>query len=153
MAYAAQSDLVPLRMTQAELTQLCLDVPSGNPATDAATVASVASAALEEASGKVDSYCRARYQTPLQVGDDVKGLTLDIAVYLLFSRRRNAKMTETIRTRYEDAVSFLKDIAAARAALDQPASQATPQTSVSGPEISRRDWHLRFDDRDIEGFV
>jgi len=153
MAYAAQSDLVPLRITAAELTQLCLDVPSGNPTTDAATVASVCAAALEEASGKVDSYCRARYVTPLQVGDDVRALTLDIAVYLLFSRRRNAKMTETIRQRYEDAIAFLKDIASAKASLDQPAGQAQPQATLAGPQMSDRDRHLQFSERNIEGFV
>jgi len=38
-------------------------------------------AALEEGlRGRVDSYCRARYRTPLQTSNDVVGLTLDIAV-------------------------------------------------------------------------
>jgi phage gp36-like protein len=152
MAYAAQSDLVPLRLTAAELTQLTLDVSSGNPATDAATTASVASAALEEASGVVDSYCRSRYQTPLQPDDDVKGKCLDIAVWLLFSRRRNGKNGDIIRQRYEDAIAFLKDVAANRASLDQPVGN-TPQTSLAGPEISDGDRHLKFSDRNIQGFV
>lgn len=147
MAYAAQSDLCPLRLTNAELIQLTDDANSGEVNT------AIVSAALEEASGKVDSYCRARYVTPLQVGDDVKGLTLDIAVYLLFSRRRNAKMTETIRERFDDAIAFLKDVAAAKASLDQPVSQEVPQASIAGPQISERDRHLRFNERNIEGFV
>jgi phage gp36-like protein len=147
MAYAVQSDLVPLRLTQAELVQLTDDTNSGQ------ANAAIVSAALEEASGRVDSYCRGRYATPLQVGDDVKGMTLDIAVYLLFSRRRNAKMAETIRQRYEDAIAFLKDVAAAKASLDQPASQAIPQASTAGPQISERDCHLRFSDREIKGYI
>ena len=77
MAYAAQSDLTPLRLTQAELVQLTCDDPSGE------VNVAVVSAALEEASGIVDSYCRARYTTPLQADDDVKGKTIDIAMWLL----------------------------------------------------------------------
>ncbi len=147
MAYAVIADLVPLRLTQAELVQLTDDANTGQ--VNEATV----NAALEEASGRVDSYCRSRYVTPLQVGDDVKGMTLDIAVYLLFSRRRNAKLSETVRTRYEDAITFLKDIAAGRASLDQPATQVVPQASNAGPVISDRDYHLRFREHDLKGYV
>lgn len=147
MAYAAQTDLVPLRITQTELVQLTCDD------TTATVNAAVVAAALEEASGTVDSYCRARYVTPLQQSDMVKARTLDIAVYLLFSRRRGGlQPTELVRQRYEDAIAFLKDVAASRASLDQPASQVA-QSSTAGPEISDRDCHLRFKDRHIEGFV
>ena len=128
MAYAAQTDLTPLRLTQAELVQLTCDDSTAT--VNAATV----SAALEEASGIVDSYCRMRYQTPLQADDDVKGKTLDIAIWLLFRRRRNAKNGEIIRQAYEDAIAFLKDIAASKASLDQPLGN-TAQTSLSGPQI------------------
>lgn len=153
MAYATQSDLAPLRMSQKDLTELTVDVPSGNPTTDAATTASITSAALEEASGRVDSYCRARYVTPLQQSDDVKSLTLDIAQYLLFSRRRTTKITETVQQRFDQAIAFLKDISTAKASLDQPASAQTPQGSIAGPELSRKDHHLTFRDDNIEGFV
>ncbi|QNI34531.1 DUF1320 domain-containing protein [Alloacidobacterium dinghuense] len=153
MAYAVQSDLVPLRLTQKDVTELTVDVPSGNPATDAATTASLVSAVLEEASGRVDSYCRARYVTPLQQSDDVKSLTLDIAVYLLFSRRRETRITDTVQQRFNQAIAFLKDIATAKASLDQPATSQTPQTSIAGPEISEKDCRLRFRDHNLEGFV
>jgi phage gp36-like protein len=146
MAYAAQSDLTPLRLTAAELVQLTCDDNSAT--VNAATV----SAALEEASGMVDSYCRARYQTPLQPDDDIKGKTLDIAVYLLFKRRRNAKPNEIIRQNYEDAIAFLKDVSMGKASLDQPIGD-TPQTSLAGPTISHGDRHLKFSDRNMEGFV
>jgi phage gp36-like protein len=146
MAYAAQSDLTPLRLTQAELVQLTCDDNSATVNTTSV------SAALEEASGIVDSYCRDRYQTPLQAGDDVKGKTLDIAMWLLFRRRRNARNGEIIRQGYEDAIVFLKDVAAGRASLDQPVGD-TPQTSVAGPTISEGDRHLKFSDRNLEGFV
>lgn len=152
MSYATQDDLVPLRMSQKDLTELTVDVPSGDPDTDAATTASVTSAALEEASGRVESYCRVRYVTPLQQSEDVKALTLDIAIYLLFSRRRTTKITETVQQRFDQAIGFLKDVSAAKASLDQPVT-AAPQGSLSGPQISEKDRHLRFSEHNIEGFV
>lgn len=153
MAYATQGDLVPLRLTQKDLTELTVDNPSGDPATDAATTASITSAALSEASGRVDSYCRARYATPLQQSEDVKSLTLDIAIYLLFSRRRETRMSETVQERFQQAMAFLKDISTAKASLDQPATATAPQSSLAGPEISDKDRNLRFSDCQIEGFV
>ena len=153
MAYAVQSDLVPLRVTQKDLTELTVDVPSGNAGADAEATASIVSAALEEASGRVDSYCRARYATPLQVSDDVKSLTLDITLYLLFTRRRETRASDTVQQRFEQAMAFLKDISAARASLDQPASAAAPQTSLAGPAISDYDRRLVFREEHIEGFV
>ena len=154
MAYASQSDLCPVRLSQTELTQLTVDVPSGSPATDAQVTASITAAVLEEASGTVDSYCRARYVTPLQPCDMVTAKTIDIALYLLFRRRRGGlQPTEVIRQSYEDAIQFLKDVAASKASLDQPATQQVPQSSTAGPQISDRDQHLRFRDHHIEGFV
>ena len=94
-----------------------------------------------------------RYITPLQQSDDVKALTLDIAVYILFSRRRETQITETVQQRFDQAIGFLKDIAAARASLDQPATSVQPQTSLGGPEISNKDRNMQFSDRNLEGFV
>ena len=147
MPYATQDDLVPLRLTQKDLIELTDDDDTG------AVNTAIVSAALEEASGRVDSYCRARYVTPLQQSDDVKSLTLDITVYLLFSRRRETRISETVKDRYDQAMAFLKDISTAKASLDQPASSQTPQASLAGPEVSQKDHHLRFSDRHIEGFV
>jgi phage gp36-like protein len=135
---------VPLRLTQAELVQLTCD-----DATATVNVATV-SAALEEASGIVDSYCRQRYQTPLQAGDDVKGKTLDIAVWLLFRRRRNAKNGEIIRQGYEDAIAFLGQVSTGKATLDQPVG-STPQTADSSVQKSTKP--LIFDECQLKGFV
>ena len=146
MAHATQAQLTPLRLTNQDLIDLTDDADTGD--INTATVA----AALEEASGRVDSYCRNRYATPLQTSDDVVGLTLDIAVYLLFSRRRETNVGETVLARFNQAISFLKDVGAARASLDQPSGD-TPQTSLGGPTISRKDRHLAFSDRNLEGFV
>jgi phage gp36-like protein len=145
MAYATQDDLVPLRLTQKELIELTDDDGAADQ-----PVAAVVNAALEEASGTIESYCRSRYATPLQVSDVVKARTLDIAVYLLFSRRRNFKVDETVRTRYEDAIAFLKDVASGKVQLDQPAT-AAPQTSLQGAAIGDRP-HT-FGSGNTEGFI
>lgn len=147
MAYATQADLVPLRMTQKDLIELTDDDNAGTINT------AIVTAALEEASGRVESYCRNRYITPLQQSDDVKALTLDIAVYLLFSRRRETTVGETVQTRFDQAIAFLKDIAAAKASFDQPITALQPQTSMGGPTISNRDKRLRFSHKNLEGFV
>lgn len=152
MAYATQADLTPNRVPQKDLTELTVDIPSGNPTTDAATTAAIVSDVLERASGRIDSYCRNRYATPLQADDDLVELTLDIAVYMLFTRRLETRLTDTVQQRYNQAIVFLKDVSQGKASLDQP-SGATPQTSVAGPQISQRDRHLAFDEKNIKGFV
>jgi phage gp36-like protein len=150
MAYASQADLVPLRITQKELVELTDDAKTG------AVNTALVTAALEEASGKVDSYCRNRYTTPLQASDSVKGLTLDIATWLLFSRRRNMKMNETIQSRYAEAMKFLNDISTGKAQLDQPVGEA-PQGSGAGPVVASSgdvpvDTDARFRDDHLKGF-
>jgi phage gp36-like protein len=145
MAYAQQSDLVPLRLTQKELTELTDDTGSGQINADIVT------AALEEASGRVESYCRQRYVTPLQQSDDVKGLTLDIAIYLLFSRRRNARPNEQVRERFDDAIAFLREISTGKASLDQPVTATIPQSSSGETLVTRK--RQRFNDRHLEGFT
>jgi len=153
MAYATQANLVPLRMSQKDLTELTVDVPSGNPTTDADVTATVTSAALEEASGRVDSYCRARYITPLQQSDDVLSLTLDIAVYLLFSRRRETRISDTVQERFNQAIAFMKDISNGKAQLDQPATAPMPQSTAAGPQVSDLDRRLAFREENIRGFI
>lgn len=152
MAYATQSDLTPRRMTSDDLAELCIDDSTVDPgsAEGQGIISTVAGQILEEASGRVDNYCRGRYVTPLQVSDTVKGLTLDIAVYLLFTRRRDARVNEVVKNNYQDALALLKDIANAKASLDQ--QSGSPQTSTAGPMISSHDRHLAFDEHNIDGF-
>ena len=143
MSYAVQSDLL-LRFTAAELVQLTDDTRSGQ--VNAQTV----QGCLDEATAQIDSYVRGRYQTPLQTSNTATRLCRDIAVYLLYSRRPQA-MKETVRLAYEDAVKFLKDIASGAAQLDQPATATVPQTSTAG-YTKPRDQHLKFGERNLEGW-
>lgn len=144
MPYIAQADLLQ-RMSLTQLIQLTDDANAGVP--NATIVAGV----LEEASGRVDGYCRGRYVTPLQQSDEVATIARDIAVYLLFSRRPGAT-PENVRMRYEDAMALLKDVSTNKAALDQPVSAAAPQSTTADAVLPTRNT-LRFRDKDIRGFV
>jgi phage gp36-like protein len=144
MAYAAQSDLLQ-RMTLKELTQLTDDANAGVPD------ATIVNGELEEASGTVDSYCRGRYVTPLQLSDIVIRVTRDIAVYQLWSQRPQ-RMSDAVRQRYEDAMALLKDVATGKAVLDQPVSAVASQ-SVAAEAVTPTRSNLRFTDRKLEGFV
>jgi phage gp36-like protein len=142
LAYAVQADLTPRRLTAAELAQLTDDVRGTE------VNAQVVTDVLTEASGKVDSYCRLRYNVPLQASEQIKGLTLDIAEYLLFARKR--RIPDDVRQRYEDAIAFLKDVSAGRAGLDQPA--AATQQSGGGPVVVTQ-VEEKFSDDNLKGFV
>jgi phage gp36-like protein len=142
LPYAVQADLTPRRLTAAELGQLTDDVRGTE------INAQVVTDILTEASGKIDSYCRMRYNVPLQPSEQVKGLTLDIAEFLLFSRRR--RVTDDVRQRYDDAIGFLKDVSAGRAALDQAATAIAQ--SGGGPVVVTQ-VEEKFSDDNLEGFI
>lgn len=141
--YAVQADLLQ-RLTAAELVQLTDDARSGT------VNAAIVSGALVEATGQIDSYVRARYQTPLQTSSTATRLCRDIAVYLLYQRRPQ-QMKDTVRQAYEDAVSFLKDIATGKAQLDQPSGAPVAQTPTAGG-IAPTNQHLRFGKCNLEGW-
>jgi phage gp36-like protein len=151
LAYATQDDLVPLRMTQKDLAEITVDEPSGDDAVDAAVTASMVSKAIAEASGRVESYCRQRYVTPLQESEDVKALTLDIVIYLLFSRRRTTRVSETVQERFNQAIGFLKDVSRGAASLDQPVTAALPQQGSGEAVVTRRP--ERFSDSNLDGYA
>jgi len=145
MAYLTQDDLLQ-RMTLSQLAQLTDDSGTKPPSVNVTVVNGV----LDEASAKVDGYCRNKYATPLQTSSEVTAVTRDIAVYLLFSRRTGPIPTET-RQRYEDAIALLKDVSSGKAVLDQPVGQ--PAQSISaGPVLPSTD-NRRFTDCNTKGFV
>ena len=142
MAYATQADLVPRRLTNQELVELTND--AGGATVDETVVSNI----LAEASGTVDSYCRLRYTVPLQNSEEVKALTLDIALYRLFLRRR--RVPEEIKLAYDNAIAFLKDVAAGRAGLDQPTGAAAQS---SGGEVKETEIEEKFSDTNLDGYT
>lgn len=120
MSYGTVADLVA-RFSETEIAQLS-DVEDRETVNDA-----VASAALTEASGEIDSYLGARYALPITdtVPDRLKAVCLDIARYRLYDDHPTA----TVRQRYEDAIAWLKLIADGRIALPLSAPESDALTA------------------------
>ncbi len=135
MAYCTQADLAALIPT-AELVELTTD--SGSQP-DAAVIAE----AIAKAGAVIDAYCGGRYAVPLApVPDIVKTLCVDLAIYHLYSRRD--QMPEIRRQKYEDAMSYLKDIAKGVATL----GAAEAAAAVSGAGLADLSSQARVFDRD-----
>ena len=142
MPYATQDDIIASGVTEAELIQLTDD--DNTHAIDATKV----DAAIADGSSTVESSCRQRYTLPLQPSAKVTSLVVDLAVYALFKRRR--RVPDAVKQASDDAVAFLKDVAAGKASLDQPAG-ATPQQS--GGEAVPPTQEQKFSDDNLAGFA
>ena len=140
MPYATQADLLN-QITQTELVQLTDDTGAGS--VDSAKV----DAALNAASATIDAYAGARYTLPLQSSEKVKQLAVDLAIYELEKRRRRLR-DATLAAR-DAALSFLRDLAARRAVLDQPAGASAQQTEA---DVKKTDQERVFSDENLEGF-
>jgi len=99
--------------------------------------------AINRADGEIDAYLGTRYALPLTPApDQVKGLSIDMALYHLYSRRSVAPPVR--RQKYEAALSFLKQVAAGEAVVEG-ASCLLPETAqvesefASAPRIFSRD--------------
>lgn len=121
MAYATVADLVT-RYGEAELIDLTdrADPPVG------VVDADVADGAIADASGEVDAYLGVRYALPVSpVPAHLLTAVCDIARYRLHGNR----VTDEVRTRYEDAIRWLKDVAQGRALL--PGATAASGTTTA----------------------
>lgn len=128
MAYATVQDLVD-RFGAVELAQLT------DRAAGATLDSAVAQRALDDASGEMDSYLGARYSLPLGTTPAVlKAACSDIARYRLYEDRA----TEEVRSRYEDARAWLRDLAKGLASLDLGPASATPPANRASFQATGR---------------
>lgn len=137
MAYADRTDLVRLGLRAEALT--------GYPTASQ-------DAALEAASDVADSYLRARYDLPLTSwGDDLRRAVAAIAALDIMTTRGfnpSAGSDDILMRRQEQAIGWLKDVAANRATVS--GGNTTPTTSTraraAGPSAAtvasrdRRGW-------------
>lgn len=122
MAYATQQDL-ETRFGPDELVERT--DRAGGQTIDAAVV----QRALEDASGEIDSYLGGRYAVPVDpVLPVLTALCCDIARYRLWQ----PVASEGVRQAYQDAVRFLRDVAAGAAVL---AGALPPAAPVSGGPV------------------
>lgn len=145
MSYCTQSgvtpgDIMPARISQAQLLQLTSETDVVDDIDQA-----VIDNAIEEADAVIDSYCGVKYSVPFTTPTTrVKSLSATIAVYNLFEKRSAlVGMPESIRTSYEDAIAFLKDVSTGKASLGidpPPANNTLTSAKVSSnPRVFTRD--------------
>jgi phage gp36-like protein len=114
MPYCTPSDIEKL-IPSLELAELTTE--SGS-TPDAATVTE----AIAKADAEIDSYLWAVFTLPLSsTPARVKSLSEDIAIYYLYVRR--STVPEARQKAYDDAIAFLKLVAAGKASI--------PSTSIS----------------------
>lgn len=119
MPYLTLSDLLAAHSEQAliDLTDRT-DPPTGT------IVAAVVDAAIAGACAEVDSYLGQRYSVPLS--DPVPAAVTDAALTITWYRLHTDRAADKdLRVRYEDAVRWLRDVSAGRAALPGVATSST----------------------------
>jgi phage gp36-like protein len=134
MPYATSQDL-ETRYGQYELEQLA---PTETPGTfDEDRV----NAALSDAEAEINSYLGQRYRLPLEtVPTAVKAACCDMARYYLYA----TQTTEEVTARYNQRVSWLRDIASKKASLGIAEAATTSTFAVattkrSGDRVFNRD--------------
>jgi len=99
----------------------------------------VVDGAIADAGELIDGYLRGRYILPLDpVPGLVRALSLDLAVYGLYSRRASFEVPEPVTDRYKNAVKLLSEIQKGNVTLGSAGVETPVATggaaSVSGPE-------------------
>jgi phage gp36-like protein len=109
---------------------------------------------IRKALAEVNSYVAQRYALPLPETPDVlRDKAMDVVRYKLFSRRgiRPGTADETIRTNYEDAVKWLRDLAVGRTSLTFSTGGAGPTASSEAVARITADERV-FSRKKMEGF-
>lgn len=117
--YCSQTDLLE-RINQATLISLSNDEDSPTEVD-----ASVVARAIADADAEIDGYVGTRHTVPLSpVPDLVRKMSVELAIYHLYSRRMGAP--EEWRKRYEDNVRLLRDVSAGKVSLGEDDPSSTP---------------------------
>jgi phage gp36-like protein len=140
MAYCCEDDLLKM-IPQAELAELTAEsgeVPDSL----------IINEAISKAEAEIDAYLGVRYVVPLAAPPArVKGLAVELAIYHLYSRR---SVVPPVRQRnYEEAVAFLKQVAAGQVVIvgpqGEPPTLAKEVTDATGAtrvfsRVTQWDW-------------
>lgn len=128
MAYSLQTDIEE-QISSGELIELTDDAGAG------AVDSSAVSRAIADADAEIESYCSGRYPMPFSpVPPMIRKLSVDIAIYNLFSRRAILKLPEERQKRYDNAIRFLRDVSKGLISLG---SDAPAEPSDSLPQATR----------------
>lgn len=122
--YASTTDLANLGLPAEALSGVSLTVQEAH---------------LTKASGKIDSYLRSRHSLPLGAPypDEVIDCCVSLAAYTLLVRRgfNPDEYDSNFRQQYDDALEWLRDLAAGRASLADTAD-ATATTAEGAPRVT-----------------
>ncbi len=129
MAYCTQADLLE-QIEETDLIGLTDDENTGE------IIDAIVTRAIVDADGEIDSYCGGSYDVPFAPAPVmIRKISVDIAIYNLYTRRAIRVVQEERKQRYDNAVRFLKDVSRGLVKLgaDAPA-QANPvnQATIAG---------------------
>ena len=143
MPYCTQSDILK-QIAEAAVIQLTDDSGTG------AIVTAVVTAAIADADAEIDAYCSGRYPVPFSpVPDMVRKLSVDIAIYNLFSRRAEITIGEDRKGRYDNSIRFLRDVSQGKASLG---GDAPAETDASLPQATTAKEDRIFTRDTMEGY-
>lgn len=105
--------------------------------------------AIAGADAEIDSYCGSRYTVPFTtVPDIVKKISVDIAIYNLYSRRVE-EISETRADRYKNAIRQLEGIAKGTISIGE---SVTPPAETGGAETNKTEEDRTFTKDNLEGY-
>jgi phage gp36-like protein len=127
MAYSTQDDLLE-QMAEDVLIDLTDDAESGE------VDAGVVTRAIAGGDALIDAHCQARYPLPLSpVPPVIRGCSVDLAIYNIYSRRPRVAMPETVKGRRDNAEKLLRLILDGKLTLgaETPAQVSMAQTVLT----------------------
>lgn len=144
MTYCTLQDLI-IRFGDGELIALTDD--AGTSAIDVPVVDQI----LADTSARIDGYLTDRYALPLAVVPAaLVPVACDLAHYLLASRNGQRIATDTVRQRYDDAISWLEKVAMGKFGLGLTSAGAElPSDRLARHTGQRR----RFTGRHLRDFT
>ncbi len=143
MPYCTIDD-VRRQLEEARLVQLTDDEGTGELVEERVTQA------IRDADDEIDSYLGLRMRVPLSPAPDtVRRLSVDIAVYNLYSRRE--KLPENRLERYRNCVRFLESAASGKISLGQNDPEGNP-LDPNLPEPSGENPARTFTRSSLRGF-
>ncbi len=90
---------------------------------------------IAKADGDIDGYIGGRYSLPLTtVPQKIKDISVDLAIYHLFTRRPEREAPDGIRTKYNDGLKRLKDIQDGKFLLGIT-QMGSSGTEITGSEV------------------
>ena len=115
--YATKADILEL-LSESDLIGLTDDSGSG------LVDDSVVDRAIADADATIDAYCQGRYSVPFgaPLAPMIRSLSVDLAIYNLYSRRPVADVPEVRKDRRKEAIAFLAKVAEAKLSLGSVSS-------------------------------